>query len=449
MQNILPIVVVIACLLSVTGCSDGSDSRRSTDLVTPATDCFWLEYDKDQYNYGSLDTGATFWLALYTLPEEGAYIAFESAFPYARFMSLITYDLVKGPIDALIDRDIIADYESTNPFVEGNPRNDPSRRYLVSVKPGPPPTESNSNVENALYGAPPGPNELGIMAYRVYVPTSGTDASGGVGVPRVTLHMADGSIVQGEDVCNAISANPTEPPQLLAPADQYAELRGNNDPSRNPPVFRAGYNSAFGIRCDFLGDCSGNPQRTTTGFPNVGSAYMYSFLNRQYGEVVVLRGKIPETPTTLEGADRVFMEAELRYWSICPYEYYSTATTDCLFDEEIPINADGFYTIVYSREEDRPSNATIECGVGYIPWSDAGDGFGIVEGRENNSDDGYFLVRNMLPADDFDQAIHNTEVPGDEADVMGDYLPRARHFTKSEFDALGCDPWLALPYDQL
>ena len=55
----------------------------------------------------------------------------------------------------------------------------------------------------------------------------------------------------------------------------------------------------------------------------------------------------------------------------------------------------------------------------------------------------------MLPADDFDQAIHNTEVPGDEADVMGDYLPRARHFTKAEFDALGCDPWLALPYDQL
>ena len=354
-----------------------------------------------------------------------------------------------GPIDALIDRDIIADNGSTNPFIEGNPRNDPSRRYLVSVEPRFPTLESDSSVENKLYGGSSSPGNLGLMIYRVYVPTTGTNSSGGVGVPRVTLHMADGGIVQGEDVCEILSLNPSEPPQPLPPAEAYSELRGNNDPSRNPPVFRAGYNSAFRVQCDFLGDCSGNPERLPGVFANVGSAYMYSFLNRQYGEVAVLRGKIPEIPRTLDGTDRVFMEKELRYWSICPYEYYSGATTDCLFDEEIPINGDGFYTIVYSRVEDRPENAASECGVGFIPWSEEGDGLGIVEGRENNSDDGYFLVRNMVPADDFDQAIHNTEVPGDEAEVLGEYLPKARHFTIAEFEALGCDPWLALPYDQM
>jgi len=34
---------------------------------------------------------------------------------------------------------------------------------------------------------------------------------------------------------------------------------------------------------------------------------MYSFLNRDYGEVLVLRGRIPEVPQTLDGADIAFM----------------------------------------------------------------------------------------------------------------------------------------------
>jgi hypothetical protein len=429
-------------------CSDGSDYRPVDVLVTPQTDCFWVEYDKDKYNYGTNDDGATFWLALYSLPEDGARITFESAFPYARYMSLTSYKLGVAPIDALTDKEIIPDSGSTNPFVEGSPRNDPSRRYLVSIASGPPPAESSQAIENILYGGSSGAGKLGVLGYRVYVPNSGEDASGGVGVPRVTLHMADGGIVQGEDVCDVLTF-PFEPPQVLLPADAYAKLRGAADPSRNPPVFRAKYSEQFKVQCDFGGDCGGTPPKETGAFANLDSDYMYSFLNRQYGEVVVLRGKIPETPKTLDGSDSVFMEQKLRYWSICPYEYYSTAVTECLFEEEVTINEDGFYTIVYSREEDRPNNVTSECGVGFIPWSEDGDGFGIVDGRESNRDDGYLLVRNMLPASDFDQAIHNTSVPGDEAEVMGEFLPKGKHFSKSGFEGLGCNPWLALPYEDM
>jgi hypothetical protein len=436
-------------MLLIVACDNSSNARVVDGVViAPASDCFWVEYDKEIYNYGTNDTGATTWAALYSLPENGARITFETAFPYARYMSLTSYRLPASTIDAIEDRDIIPDSGSTNPFVEGNPRNDPSRRYLVSLSPGSPPIGSKSTTENILYGAPSEAGTLGILVYRVYVPNSGKDVSGGVGVPRVTLHMADGSIVQGEDACELL-VTPFEPPRFLQPADAYAELRGSYDPSRNPPVFRASYNDAFKVQCDFKGDCSGNPEKASGGFGNISSAYMYSFLNRQYGEVLVLRGKIPETPKTLEGTDSVFMEKQLRYWSICPYEYYSTAATECLFDEEVTINEDGFYTIVYSREEDRPNNATSECGVGFLPWSEEGDGFGIVEGRESNLDDGYLLVRNMLPASDFNQAIHNTSVPGDEAEVMGEFLPRGKHFSKSDFEGLGCNPWLALPYEDM
>lgn len=434
------------------GC-DGSNSRPKNDneLVTPRTDCFWIEYDKEKYNFGQLDTGSTFWLAAYALPEDSAHLTIEGAFPYARFMSLITYSLVGGTIeDALADRDIVADSGSINPFVEGNPRKYSSRRYQVSVAAGPPPEERDSSNDNVLYGGPSQAGSVGVMAYRVYVPNSGQDVSGGVSLPRITLHTADGSQVQGEYACEVLAVGLDEPvPPRLQPADLYAEVRGAHDPSRNPPVFRAIFGDDFRLQCDFYGDCSGTPEKPSGGYANIGTDYMYGFFNRQFGEVLVLRGKLPETPQTLEGTDLVFMEKQLRYWSVCSYEFYSTAATDCLFDEEIVINEDGFYTLVFSRADDKPDNATAECGVGYLAWSEEGDGFGIVEGYESNVDDGYLLVRNMLPASDFTQAIQNVEVAGDEKQIMGEYLPKGKYFTRSDFEGLGCSPWLAMPYDEM
>ena len=54
-------------------------------------------------------------------------------------------------------------------------------------------------------------------------------------------------------------------------------------------------------------------------------------------------------------------------------------------------------------------------------------------------------MRHMLPAADFDNAIQNTSVPGDEVEVLGEFLPKLEYFTKSEFEALGCDAYKSLP----
>ena len=47
---------------------------------------------------------------------------------------------------------------------------------------------------------------------------------------------------------------------------------------------------------------------------------------------------------------------------------------DGLTDMQVPLDADGNYTIVYSRAEDRPANATAENGVAWIEWSPRGEG---------------------------------------------------------------------------
>lgn len=40
-------------------------------------------------------------------------------------------------------------------------------------------------------------------------------------------------------------------------------------------------------------------------------------------------------------------------------------------------------------------------------------------------------------------------IAGDEAEVMGEYLLRASYMSRAEFEGLGCDPYLSLPYDDM
>jgi hypothetical protein len=452
-----PFLIVLFSALSLLGCSDSNNNsvNRPESAATPTTppsDCFWVgpwAKENEELNFGRLDEGAVYWLALYSIPEEGDYLSFEHEFAHSRYMSATTYGVAGGVIDYLTDRDFVPNSGSTNPFVEGTPRNDPQRRYVLRIASGDPVEDSGPATENILYDGTSAAGDITVMFYRLYATDADTDIAGDAGLPRVTLYMKDGSIAQGQEACDQLVI-PYDPAPFYIPPEVYADLRGGSDPSENPTIFRSSYGQTFQFRCDFGGDCSNNPPRDPyAGFGNPDAAYMYSFLNREYGEVLVLRGRIPEVPQTLDGADAVFMEQELRYWSMCEYEYYSQKVSGCLFDEQVTINDDGFYTIVTTRGEDRPENATEECGVSFIPWPLDGDGFGIVEGRESNPNDAYMTIRNILPAEDFDQVIQNTSVSGDEEEVMGEHLPKGQYFTKAEFEGLGCNPWLALPYDQM
>jgi hypothetical protein len=88
------------------------------------------------------------------------------------------------------------------------------------------------------------------------------------------------------------------------------------------------------------------------------------------------------------------------------------------------------FTVVVSRPEDRPANAVRRCGVSWLDWG-AGDGAG-------NPDYGALIVRNMLVAPDFAEAIQNVPQPGAEREVMGPYFPESEYSTKADFEARGC-----------
>lgn len=443
-KNVIPVLLLSLLLF---GCDDNNSNSKSI-AVTPTSDCFWQIALSpgwvEEENRGWTDLNTSYRLAVYILPEEASCLTVENRFPHARYTSFSSYYALGGTIDNLLDKDISPDTGSINPFVAGNPRDDPSRNYTLTLK-----TDdqahcpSYSNIVATT-------DSIAMLTYRVYRPDEGEDAMGGAGLPRVTLHMADGSVLQGEEACDALNFPLQSGDSKVEwyTESEYADLRSSKDPSANPPKFRATYNFEFHKQCDFAGDCSSVPE-VALKYPFPDPHYLYGFISRDHGEVLVLRGRLPITPKTFENTDGFAEDGEVRYWSLCNYEYYSQRADGCLFDEQLVVNEDGYYTIVVSREDDLPSNATLECGVSHLSWSAAGDGYGIVEGRENNPDDGFLLFRNIVPAPEFAHAPPAPSTLDEEEESMGEYLTKGRYFSKAEFEGLGCNPWLALPYDEL
>ena len=107
---------------------------------------------------------------------------------------------------------------------------------------------------------------------------------------------------------------------------------------------------------------------------------------------------------------------------------------DALTDMQVPLDKDRNYTIVYSRKEDRPANATAENGVAWLEWSPRGEG---IAGPKNRADFGLLMLRFIANDPDWKESPVNVTKPGMEESVMGDYYPRGEYTDKASFEANG------------
>ncbi|ABV85945.1 hypothetical protein [Shewanella pealeana] len=436
------LLTLISCLsiVSIAGCNSDSDAEPLTGKQIEPSACFWVgpyNIDHPERNFAYPDTGANYWHAGYILPE-GASLTLHGEYPYARYISLNSYRADTSPATAITDKDIIADDGSFNPYIQDAERKNQLREYTLTVAQGAAEGElpANTLFDYAEQGA------KAVLIYRIYVSDEGEDEQGGVELPAVELTLASGEALFGQQACDALQVDSDNLAIPLVPKETYAKIRSNPafDPARNPAVWRAAYNGAFGIQCNFLGKCDGEPERKVNFYANADNQYVSTFLNSDFGEVAITRGKLPIVPKTLAG-NTVFDESEsqMRYWSICQNEYYSQVVTACLFDEELVVDSDGYYTVITSPATSKPSNANAECGYNYLPWTEQGDGFGrVIEGGNNKLNEALLIVRNMLPKAGFAQAIQNTRKPGDEYAIMAEYLPTTEYMSQADFESLGC-----------
>ncbi len=333
---------------------------------------------------------------------------------------------------------------------------------------------------NTLYlGEEEFPNIGYIVAMRIFVPDEGTTVFGGTELPEPTLYMPNENeegytSYTGDQICKlkddlkssrwpkdkkkydeyfkfkgsmgSVYPSPAfDPVAYKAERDRtewYNKDRPDSWPAQDPPYIIREWTAKYNFCANFeqgpdnVDQCPQptDPNVGSGGFINSTTVYLTTWMDRNLGEVLVLQGKKPKTPKTYfsdSDESKIFdtKDAEMRYFSWATDEPLSRSRViDSVFDEEIPVDENGYYTVVVSRPSYRPKNANYECGYAWLEFPAAGDGFGdLFLGELRN--------RWQLPMNDFEYAPQNTKIPGDEEPVMGEYFPKGTYYeTPEDFD---------------
>jgi hypothetical protein len=411
-----------------------------------------LEHPKP-YQIANLypDSNASYWIAQYELPP-GAKLVLRGRFPYCRYAAFALYrpdplGSFTATSEAIVDHEIAPDPGSVNPFVPGNRRLGEKRDYTVYIVGEDAPARKQDRKPNTLYAGKQG---LLQMAYRVYLPDVNRDGSGDVGLPRYEAQLADGTKLSADGVREKLNRplsaglpsgmTVAQWKALCNAPDNDPELKPQTTPARNPPVVERYFNNAYSLAGVFKTKEARAklPQKPETGFGgDPVTLYMFSWASRAYGPVLVLRGKMPRFPNTFLGKAGKGLETmtdwESRYWSLIICEAPpSGLSNDGLTDMQVPLDKYGNYTIVISREADRPANATGENGVAWMDWSARGEG---IDDPSNRADFGMLVFRFMYNNPTWKHSPVGIAAPGTEADVMGPYYPRGEYTDKAAFEA--------------
>ncbi len=433
-------------------------ARRDTAFGNNAIrSCFWPGpklrpgyYTTDPDDYGIEnqlpDIGNTFATAWFRIPA-GARIVVKGDFPRMRHWSFVTYTDEGTPRDGITDIDIDPDAGSSNPFRPGVSRDVTPRRYTFAIVNGSPPAPPAVRPRNTVYtlaepGVPIG------MHMRSYVPDRSIDWTGGVGVPRVELHLADGRVLSEQEACAATDAPLrgkqvplTVPKKLWMALNSLPWRPADRTPAANFEVapMRKFYNREHLILQTFFPIVPSDGKAVEKGgfWSNPVTRYGYTYVSQAYGKVYVTHGRMPITPRTWNGdPSPINQDADMRYWSLCTTTAPPAGNTvDCVYDENVAplVDRRGYYTVVVSRATDRPANATEKCGVS---WMEYGNGDGIPGG---SPDFGAIINRHTLVNPEFRHSWFHVARVGSEAEVLGDYLPHVINMhDKTRFEALGC-----------
>ncbi len=433
--------MLAALVLCLSAC--GGSGRAPTDgAATPPTqsfvrDCSWLSHeDPELMNVFFPDTQAHYWLGVFAIPPGGELLV-EGSFPHARYMSFNLYDPTLAPFEGITDLDIEADAGSVNPFLAGARRDTNARKYTLRIVADPAPDDPSQRAANTLYAGINGiPVPAGVLMYRVYVPDQGASLAGDVDLPDFRYFLPGGAELPVPDACAFLeqtrlglglnaqlaSMNLAALPIPLSPSDPLDWKRFHNPVltviERTGPVIGdlPIYDVLRGVAID-----SG----LQGGFmSNRDNAYIATAINNSAGELLVFGAQAPTTPSTYDRAS-VMAPAQLRYLSLCTVDFPTQRYWDCLYDEQLRLDEEHRYLVVVSHADQRPANARVECGVSWLNW-------GPLSAAA-------VILRNMLPAPDFMNAVQNVHALDTEREVMQAYYPYGTYASRAEFEALSID----------
>jgi len=458
---------------------------------------------KKLYMLGS-DSHVTYGKLIFIAPI-GSKLLIEGDFPHARYMNYeilepfdpehpATGTMGETPEIPLVDADIEPDIGHTNPFRFGANRNAEKRHYhltfelqagnAVSLNPKamirPAYRASGNTRVGGPFGfaGPWGDNVLtpSLLWLRIYAPDKNRDVFGGVSLPKAVLQLKTGErfwlqpdfSVASERANMQVAAGfeaPKEPFSAIGPQHGWfkifglalvraenngylqSEMRGNEPVGKTKEKIRRMFLLLFNRGADAAPP--GNYEGSATACKN------NNFLTRMFqlgsGKVYVITGKLPRFPETRNG-ESIMTGGDVRYWSISQYgkgegDVYETAVNyGSLMDDEIIIDENREYIIVYSTPENRPKNATPENGITWANWGPRSRQTITIRWMSVIPEwhlPQYAPDENNIPwktgawsSVEYDDTLVGKNEPG----IMGPYHPVIYYMSREEFEALGNKP---------
>ena len=449
------------------------------------------------------------YLKMHFLAPFGSRLVVHGEFPHARFMTYqlsppfdpeFPYVSNVGQLEVpIVDVDIDPDPGSVNPFRPGEDRSAADRSYtvdfdlargnMVALNP----VLQNGNYRapgNTRVGGPfsaTGPMGDGaiippVLWLRYYVPDDGTGPFAGAPIPKAVLRLDTGEEFWLQPDLEFITRRQVKVipgvaenllytvPDIIGPGfgwqkmfDIYLvwaegrarqkvwqECPGHSDPPGCEQAYKEAVLNIYECKTNKGPD---KPPPGNIGHSATDCPYNYYLVRpTQFtpGRVYAVKGRKPVTPRTRSG-ETLMTPAEARYWSIChtgtgPDGLYNGVVYGCVLDEDVTVDPENDYIILFSRGEDnRPENARSECGV---TWKDIGPEWRqtfVVRWTAVYPD--HYLENPHVPNDDnlpwrtaawsqplFDETLVSENEPG----VMGPYHPVLHNLSVEEFESLGC-----------
>jgi len=199
------------------------------------------------------------------------------------------------------------------------------------------------------------PNNAVFLLYRLYGSDLGDSPNfGGVPLPSITVYDPHDEILEHFEECDPYAPG-------IEPATD-----GTKFPTLPLADHRTDYptNVAIGSNWNLPVDI----------FSNADVLYVQACYSRRLGEIAVVRGKALLTPDTRGGEPVSSTGIDTQLWTVCNYNFWNGYANDCYMDHDFPLDSEGYYTIVISEEQYRPTNATREENVLWMDWGSFLDG---------------------------------------------------------------------------
>ena len=335
--------------------------------------------------------------------EAGGRVRIQGQYPRARYFAFHPNDEDLNNLKTLRDRDLDPDQGSVNPFRE-EPKNTNPNYYTAWLVFDQPPLEpaANTYYVGAKKDATK-PTRWVWNMLRLYASDLGNGPnSGGVPLPAVTLFDRKGEIVQHFDECEPFRPGESHPAtDILFPVLPIADHR-----AENPPTWSTSSN--FDSPSDTLA--------------NADVQYLLTTFSRRFGDIMVIRARQLKTPNTREGDPVSDPTSDIRLFTLCTYNIWSGSARQCLLDQELLVDEEGFYTLIVADEDHLPANAQSEAAT----WIDWGPYL-----------DGQLTWRMVYRENPFARRIAFALNGGYVPESMQDYVPKAFPCTRRRFEEAG------------